>query len=187
MKDLFGYKNPKKIAYTATFIALSVIINTLRVGNWSFGGFFIIVSGFSLGPVGGFVVGCLADIVGFLIRPGGAFQFEFVLTSGLTGMIPVSIAMMLGNRYPNYKIETIFIGIALGQLITSVLLVPYFLHIKLGFNYQERLISAFIKQAPSIPLYAFVYSALNRYTNKVVRFDKFHKKVDRLENREEAL
>ena len=121
----------RKIAYLSFFVALSVLINTLRVGQVSFGGFPIIASGYMLGPVWGFFVGFIADIVGFIVKPSpNAFNPVFSITSGLTGFIPVYLTMRMGDVYPNYKIWKIFISIALGQIITSVLLVPFFLMLR---------------------------------------------------------
>ena len=60
-----------KIVYSSIFIAMSVAINTVRIGEVSFSGFPIIYSGYVLGPVMGFIVGSIADIVAFIIRQIG--------------------------------------------------------------------------------------------------------------------
>lgn len=164
-----------KLTYMAMFVALSVVINTLRVGEVSFGGFPIIFGGYVLGPIYGFIIGAVADIVGFIIRPsaGGAFNPLFVLTSALTGLIPVLVTQLLGEKYPNYSFVKILIGIFVGQLITSVILVPFFMVMLYGNNtFVYFATKALIKQAISIPLYAFLLTSVNTSLSKVIDFNK---------------
>ena len=154
----------KKIAYGAIFVALSVAINTMRIGSISFGGFPIIFSGYALGPLMGFIAGGLAVVACFLISLSstGSFNPLFTLTSALTGAIPILITRLLGDKYPDYKLWKIFIGIFVGQTITSVIMVPIFTSLLFGRNtiwfYMWK---AGIKQALSIPVYAILLKAIN--------------------------
>lgn len=163
-----------RLSYMAFFVALSVIINTLRIGTVSFGGFPIILSGYFLGPISGFLVGAAADLLGFLVRPSAfAFNPLFTLTSALTGLIPVLTTHLLGGRYPKYSFVKVFIGIFTGQLITSVLLVPLFQVLLYGNKtFLYYLSSAALKQAVSIPLYAFLTLSLHDRLAKFLSFDK---------------
>lgn len=163
----------RRIAYLSFFVALSVLVNTLRVGHVSFGGFPIIASGYMLGPVWGFCVGFVADVVSFIIKPSGDFNPVFAITSGLTGFIPVYLTTMMGDAYPNYKFWKILIAIAIGQIVTSVLLVPFFLHLFFKMNFYERMIRAAVKQMYSIPVYAILLEALIRGVSKAVDFGFF--------------
>lgn len=166
-----------KISYMAIFIAISVMINSLRIGSISFGGFPIILSGYLLGPIPGFIVGAVADIVSFIIRPS-AFPFNpiFTLTSALTGALPVLVNNLLGERYPKYTFIKILIGVIIGQMITSVILVPIFSVILYGKNTFWVLASkAFLKQAVSIPVYAILVAIINDRLNKVIDFNKAFK------------
>ena len=161
------------IVYSAIFVALSVVINSLRVGEISFGGFPIIFSGFALGPVAGFVVGGVADIVGFLIRPSasGGFNPLFVLTSALTGAIPVLVAQLLRDKYPNYTFWKVLVGIFIGQMITSVIMVPFFRVILFGGNtFIYFAGKAFVKQIVSIPIYAVLITSVGEVLYKVIDF-----------------
>ena len=63
-----------------------------------FNGFPIVLSGFLLGPIGGFWCGALADIVAFMLKPGGAYNPLFTITSGLTGMMPVLVYQRLAPQ-----------------------------------------------------------------------------------------
>lgn len=152
-----------RITYIAIFTAISVAINSVRIGSVSFGGFPIILAGYFLGPINGLITGAVADIVGFLIRPSasGAFNPLFSLTSALTGLIPVIITNLLGEKYPKYTIFKVLCGVFVGQMLTSVILAPLFtsiLYAKNTFWYYAA--KALIKQAISIPIYAFLVVAM---------------------------
>lgn len=163
-----------KITYTAIFIALSVMINSLRVESISFGGFPIILSGYLLGPIQGFTVGAISDILGFIVRPSAfAFNPLFTLTSALTGLLPVFITKLLKEKYPNFSFIKIFVGVLLGQLITSVIMVPIFSSILYGQQtFWVLAAKAFVKQALSIPIYAILIKILNDRLKKVIDFRK---------------
>ena len=115
----------RKITYMAMFVTLSVVINTMRFGSISFGGFPIIYSGLVLGPVNGFIVGAVADVLGFIVRPssGGGYHVVFTLTSALTGLIPILVVRLFKVKYPNFKFYQVLLGIFVGQMITSVIIV----------------------------------------------------------------
>lgn len=175
---------PRKLAFSAMLIALSVAINSLRIGNISFGGFPIIFSGLTLGPVIGFVVGGVADVIGFLIRPsaGGAFNPLFILTSALTGFIPGVVILLLKDKYPDYKPWKVFIAIAVGQLITTVLMVPLFItflrqgHL-FGTNefwiaFFPRVAAAFGRQALNVPVYTVIFSLIIKPISQAVDITK---------------
>ncbi|MCI6609868.1 MAG: folate family ECF transporter S component [Ezakiella sp.] len=161
------------LSYLAMFVALSVILNTLRVGHISFGGFPIIYSGFALGPVAGFIVGVVSDLLGFLVRPSAnAFNLAFTLTSGLTGMIPALVLKLFGKDKANKNnFLKVLLAIFIGQLITSILLVPYFMKIFYGYVFWERVLKALTQQVWSIPLYSFVFISTWNVINKQVDFN----------------
>lgn len=162
-----------KITYMAVFIALSVVINTVRVGSISFGGFPIIMSGYLLGPLSGFIVGGLADLLGFLVRPSGLqFNIIFSLTSALTGLIPVLVTRALGQRHPKYSFVMVLIGTIVGQVVTSVLMVPFFSQLLYGRVFAVDAIKALTKQAFSVPIYAFLIVTINDRLSKVIEFDR---------------
>ena len=174
----------RKLAFSALLVALSVAINSARIGSISFGGFPIIFSGLVLGPGIGFIVGAVADIVGFLIRPSatGGFNPLFILTSALTGFIPGAKVLLLKDKYPNYKIWTVFIAIAVGQLITSVIMVPFFitiLYTKTVFASPEFWTAFFVRvakplanQAINVPIYALIFTIIINPISKAVDLTK---------------
>lgn len=172
-----SYFSARTLSYLAMFIALSVVLNTLRVGPISFGGFPIIYGGLALGPVFGFIIGMVSDLLGFLVRPSGnGFNLAFTLTSSLTGAIPVLVLRLFGKDPKNKQnFIKVLIGIFVGQTITSVIMVPYFMKLFYGFNFWERLIKAFSKQVWSIPLYAFIFVSTWKVVSKQVDFKSIEK------------
>ncbi len=156
------FLNAKMMSYIAVFVALSVVVNVLRVGSLSFGGFPIIFSGFVLGPLGGFIVGAISDVLSFIIRPSGQFNILFTLTSGLTGAIPIIVVKLLGVKNNKLSLWKVIVGIGLGQLITSVILVPIFIALFMGTEqgFAYYAIKALIKQSLSVPVYSIVLVSL---------------------------
>lgn len=173
-KDKSEKFTPNKLTYMAVLVALGVIINTLRVGGISFGGFTIILSGYLLGPVSGFIVGAVTDIAAFIVRPS-VFGFNpiFTMTSALTGLLPVMVTSLLGETYPKFTFLKVLIGIFVGQILTSVILVPIFSTLLYGqASFFVLAGQALAKQAFSIPIYAFLAVTLIDRMAKVIKFDR---------------
>ena len=164
----------RKITYMAMFVALSVVINTMRFGSISFGGFPIIYSGLVLGPVNGFIVGAVSDVLGFIVRPssGGGYHVVFTLTSALTGLIPILVVRLFKVKYPNFKFYQVLLGIFVGQMITSVIMSPYFQAFIFGKNtFIYYATKALIKQAVSIPLYAVLFTSMTESIKDSINFE----------------
>lgn len=163
-----------RLTYMAVFVAIGVIINSLRVGEVSFGGFPIILSGYLMGPLAGFIVGGVTDVVAFIVRPS-AFGFNpiFTLTSALTGLLPILVTSILGESYPKFSFVKVLIGILVGQFLTSILIVPVFSTLLYGqASFLVLALKALIKQAISVPIYAFLVTSLNDRFSKVINFKK---------------
>ena len=163
----------RRITYMAVFIALSVVINTMRFGSVSFGGFPIIYSGLVLGPVNGLIVGAVSDVLGFIIRPSsGGYNVVFTLTSALTGLIPIMVVKLFKVKYPNYKFYQVLLGIFIGQMLTSVIMAPYFQALLFGKNtFYYYASKAFIKQVVSIPLYAALFTSMTESIKDSIDFE----------------
>ena len=70
----------------------------------------LLLSGIILGPFAGFLTGTAADIINFIVKPGGPFFPGFTLVSGLTGFLPGVIYKYV-KRDINYNLlNTIFIS-----------------------------------------------------------------------------
>lgn len=172
-KESTKFRSTRTITYMSVFIALSVVINTMRFGSISFGGFPIIYSGLVLGPVNGFIVGAVSDVLAFIVRPSsGGYNILFTLTSALTGFIPAIITGLFKDKYPNYRFFSVLIGVFIGQMITSVIMAPFFQSILFGKNtFYYYAVKAFIKQIVSIPIYSGLFISLNESLKKNINFN----------------
>lgn len=163
------------ITISGFLIALNVILSRIITipGIINFGGFPIIFSGIVFGPVVGGIVGGVGDIVSFIIRPTGTFMPHFVLTSVLTGMIPGAIVKVLRNDLKNPKLWKIFIAILIGQITTTVIMVPYFRQILFAQPFIVNLIRSAQKQVINIPAYSIIINILIKslYKSKTLKVD----------------
>jgi len=132
------YPSVERIVLPGLFIAMSITFTrlfSLRVMLFGtdyirlgFGGLPIIIGGIIFGPVYGFIIGASADILGYLIAPVGCFHIGFTISSGLTGLLPPFFLKIRNyssiNEVPLYYLTGV---VFITQIITSCLLVPYFL------------------------------------------------------------
>lgn len=168
------YFTPKRIAQMAIFIAIGVVVNSMRVGFVSFGGLPIILSGYLFGPVGGFLIGGVTDLVAFLVRPSSyGFNIAFTLTSALTGAIPVLVTEFVGGK-KKFTFWRVLLGVAVGQLLTSVFLVSLFMSIFIGeAAAKANFFRALVKQGLSAPVYALLILSLMEALAKSGRMGAF--------------
>ena len=154
----------KKIVYMAFLIALSIVLTRMfsiriplygvegiRIG---FGGLPIILAGIFLGPLAGGIVGATADLLGFWVNPIGAYMPHFTMTAFLTGFIPGFLFYYAFQQEKSYTALISAVGI--GQITTSIIMVPYFIHTLFGAPYAPILIPRLIEQPISIVLYVLI-------------------------------
>ncbi|OEG63673.1 MAG: ECF transporter S component [Halanaerobium sp. MDAL1] len=167
----------KKIAYLSFLTALTIILTRVfsiripiagvegvRIG---FGALPIIFAGVAFGPVAGGIVGALGDLLGYFINPMGAYMPHFTFTSFLTGFIPGVMVFYVLKRCRTLPI--IFISVAVGQLISSLILVPYFINTLFGVPFTVLMPPRLISQLINIPLYAYFIKVLLNYDAVKVR------------------
>lgn len=155
--------------YMSILVALNIVLSRvasirmnigavegIRIG---FGGFPTILSGIMMGPVAGGIVGAIGDIIGFSINPmGGAYMPHFTLTAALTGIIPSSLLMLF--KRDNYSLWQLLIAIGIGQLITSIILVPYFLQLIFKIPFFVTLPARIFSQFINVPIYSVLIQTL---------------------------
>ncbi len=164
----------KHWVYLGLLVGLSVVltrIGSIRIAiagvegvRIGFGGLPIILAGVMFGPTAGALVGAVGDVVGYFVNPLGAYMPHFTLTSALTGAIPAWVLMLLGKE-PITKLK-LAVSIAIGQLITSVVMVPWFLNMLFGVPFQAIMVPRIIGQIIDIPIYVFVIYVLLQRTAK---------------------
>ena len=122
--------NTRDLVVASLFIALSIVfarLFSIRVSEGlrlSFGQTPIILSGILLGPVWGLIVGALADVVGFVVAPMGAYIPGLTLTSALVGLIPGLIYRYI---FKKNMILAIVVSVIIDMLLVNGLLATWFL------------------------------------------------------------
>jgi len=125
----------RRLAAMALLIALSVVltrfasvrlpiggVEALRIG---FGSLPIVLAGLMMGAGNGALVGAVADVIGFMLWPMGPYMPHFTLASALKGAVPAAVMKL--KRGSTQSTPDLFLSIAVGHALVSLLLVPYFL------------------------------------------------------------
>lgn len=167
----------KKTAYLSFLIALTIILTRIlsiripiagvegvRIG---FGALPIIFAGIAFGPAAGGIVGTLGDLLGYFLNPIGAYMPHFTFTSFLTGFIPGFMVFYVLKRCRSLAV--ISISIAVGQLISSLILVPYFINYLFGVPFAVLIPPRLLSQLVNIPLYAYFIRLLLNYNGVQAR------------------
>jgi ECF transporter S component (folate family) len=150
--------NTKTIVVSSFLIALNIVLSRILIipGIINFGGFPIIFGGVVFGPMVGGIVGAVGDILSHFLRPTGPFMPHFVLTSALTGIIPGILVKTLNLNWNKPSLWKIFIAIFVGQVTTSVFMVPYFRNILFDHPLFLTMTKAATRQAVNIPAYSIL-------------------------------
>lgn len=161
----------KKLVEGAIYIALSVLLTrffTIKISIYGVEGVRIgigvlpiIFAGLRNGIVEGAKVGALADIAGYLMSPGGPYMPHFTLTSALNGALP---PLLMGTKR-KFNLVRIFFAIGITQLITGMVIVPYFLLILFGIPYQLIFLPRLISVVLNMIIINFVLVVLDKRIN----------------------
>jgi riboflavin transporter len=172
----------KDIAILSFFICISVILTRygslrfsffgVEVTRFGFGSLPIVLSGILFGPIQGFIVGVLSDILGFFISPMGTYMPHFTLTSSLNGLIPGLVVHYFIKtkilKSISYK-KLVFSGILISQILINLLLVPYFLNIIFKIPWKVLMIPRLI----TTPIFIVFYYYFVIYLLKIPLFSKY--------------
>lgn len=160
----------KNMVYYAILIALNVVltrVGSIRVGGGGveivrigFGGYPIIFAGIAFGPVAGLIVGTVGDVVGHFMSPMGPYMPHFTMTAALTGIIPGLIMKLF--KEPKNSFWKLTVAIGVGQIVTSIFLVPYFMKVLFGVPMVTTVPGRIVGQAIHIPLYAFITQTIQK-------------------------
>jgi ECF transporter S component (folate family) len=167
MKEKFSIRDLILISF---LICLSVILRRffsvkLPVGSITLGNLPIILSGFILGPISGFIAGALGDILSYISNPKGPYLFPFTITSGFMGFIP-AFAVKILNKKKEISFLNILISVTAGQIITSIFMVPFFMELLLKHPFFVWAWKGFLSQIILIPVISYLsYSILKTIEN----------------------
>jgi len=169
----------RELVFMALLVSLNIIltrvasirlsiggVDVIRIG---FGGFPVILAGIMFGPAAGGIVGAVGDIVGYYINPMGPYMPHFTLTAALTGIIPAMILMPVKKSIPSYW--QLLLAVGIGQAITSIILVPYFLQTLFKIPMAATLPGRIIELAVNVPVYVLFAEVLLKRINMVLHYD----------------
>ena len=153
----------RKLVTCGLLLALSVVLKivfevyipigglpTLRVNLTAIP---IFLSGIIAGPVFGFAVGALSDILCFLIKPSGPYFPGFTLVSALSGLLPGLIFVFRDKIKIRFQWFNLFIAIIFAMVIFAS---GVFGVSASGFTYEGKPVSTFFVILMIVLLIGFV-------------------------------
>ncbi len=151
----------EKIIITALLIALSVVLSKLLSINLAFlrigfGFLPVAILAILFGPIWAGFASAIADVLGAILFPTGAFFPGFTVSAFLTGLI---FGLILYKKEINWARS--FISSALVCLLVNLLLNTYWLTFFISSEYMVLLASRAIKELVAIPIMAVIIKLTN--------------------------
>ena len=160
--------NTEKLVITAILIALEVIL-TRFVGistpmlRISFGFLPMVIVAMYYGPIWGGGTYALADVLGSLIFPTGAYFPGFTLTCVITGAV---YGLLLHKKVTVGTSLAAVIAVVLG---INLLVNTFWLTIILGKGYMAMLPARFVKELLCVPIDTALILVLSKATRRIYR------------------
>ena len=134
----------KMITTLGLLVAIEIILTRFfSIQSWNirigFGFIPIVIAAVLYGPIESAVVAGVADIIGAILFPFGAFFIGFTITSILTGLI---YGFFLRKKQ---NMKNILGAVLLNQIIGSLLLNTYWISITSGASFQALLYTRIIQ------------------------------------------
>lgn len=159
-------KDIKKLTMAAMLLAVSVVLSFFKVPVTNlieirFNSLPIAAAGYLFGPVIGGLVGMLADILGYIVKPTGPFFPGFTISSTATGVI---YGMMLWRR--DVRLPWLALAEAIQTAVVSIFLNSYFLSILYGSGFFVVLSARLLKSLVMYPVnLLLLYSLMKPLTH----------------------
>ena len=161
-------------------IALSIILTRIASLRIAIGGVEgiriglgklpIILGGIIFGPLAGGLIGAFSDLLGYFINPIGVYMPHFTLTSALTGIIPATILILMRKEEPN--VFDLGLAITAGQVITSIILIPYFLNILFGIPWKVLMPPRIVAEPIQIFIYTYTINIILKRNILIAKSNK---------------
>ncbi|MDI6824874.1 MAG: folate family ECF transporter S component [Bacillota bacterium] len=152
------------LTWAATLIALSVVltrvasvripvggVEAVRIG---FGALPILMAGIWGGPVFGFLVGAVADLVGYGINPMGPYVPLITLSSGMLGLIPGLVLRLFPGKEINFG--RIAAAVAAAEVLVGMVLTPWFLHLAFLIPYAVLIPPRLVSKPLEVVLFSLI-------------------------------
>lgn len=165
-----------QLCVTGLLAALSVVFNAFSInigGDISISFTYLVsfVSGVFLGPISGFLVGTVGDLVGCIIAPKGPFMLSVTLSSGLLGVLPWVVFFFM-KKLPKYlKVVLSFVLVFFVCTVAINTTTWYFVYSSKS-NYLVYLVTRSYTQGLVVVINACIMCAL--YNPMAKLFKKFH-------------
>ncbi|MCQ2537983.1 MAG: folate family ECF transporter S component [Lachnospiraceae bacterium] len=136
-------KSVKVLTTCALMVALAAILGIFKIPinqfvEIRFGSFPIAIAGAFFGPVPGMIVGALADVVQFFVKPTGPYFPGFTISSAVAGLL---YGLVLHTKTDKVSIPRIIISQTLYTIVVGLLINTFNLCILFG---------KFADQGPSV-------------------------------------
>ncbi len=167
-------KSVRNLCVIAMLIALDLVLKltiTIRISNYmsiSFAFIAMAAIGMLYGPTVGFTAGMITDILGYIIKPDGAFDIRFTLIEALGGLL---YGLFLYNaRNDKWLIVRIVSAKATVVVICNLLLTNWAISALYGSGFMAILPARIIKNLAQFPvdvilLSIFLPLVLKAYTS----------------------
>lgn len=160
-------RTTRDVVISGLLIALSIVLTRIFSSQMpiagvpamrlSVGFLPIILSGIISGPLWGFGVGAIADVIGFVVFPSGTYFPLITLNSALVGLIPGLITWFTG-KMPNWA--KVSLSVIATQVICSAFLQTYFLSMLMGKAFEVLFWLRAVVALIMIPVYYLLTYAI---------------------------
>jgi ECF transporter S component (folate family) len=141
----------QSLVLMGTLIAIEIVLSRfLSLSAWNmrigFGFVPLAIAAMLLGPVKAGIVGAVADIIGAILFPTGAFFPGFTLTAFLKGVV---YGLFLYKKQNNLRI---FIAVGINQLLLSLSLNTLWISVLYGSPYLALFITRIMQCSILVPV-----------------------------------
>ncbi|HZJ58035.1 MAG TPA: folate family ECF transporter S component [Clostridia bacterium] len=165
----------RNVSLAGLFVALSIVLARFFAGDIllagtsvlriSFGPVPIYLSGMLLGPVYGAMTGILADSLGYLVKPLGAYFPGFAINGALSGIIPALLAKYYREKESWARL---FLIVVPTEIITSIFLTPLWLSMMMDKAFIAFIPSNLISRIFLVPAYVALIKTVLKLSKQAI-------------------
>lgn len=158
----------QSIVVMATLVAMEIVLSRMlsySVWDMKIGFAFlpVVIAAIVLGPVRAAIVAALADFLGAILFPIGAYFPGFTLTAALVGIL---YGLFLHKDQPFWKI---LISVSIHQLILSLLLNTYWISVLYDSPFTALMVTRLLQCAVMIPVELLVIGLMVKTLGEFLR------------------
>ena len=158
----------QSIVVMATLVAMEIVLSRMlsySVWDMKIGFAFlpVVIAAIVLGPVRAAIVAALADFLGAILFPIGAYFPGFTLTAALVGIL---YGLFLHKDQPFWKI---LISVSIHQLILSLLMNTYWISVLYDSPFTPLLVTRLLQCAVMIPVELLVIGLMVKTLGEFMR------------------